>query len=223
MKQIKRILLALDGLDQRDAMIAKVAAFSEKGGVHATLLSIIDSPSGDQEVGIEPSELRELMTNHRLAQLEDIASELKTHGAQVTVKVSHGKSFMQIIREALKGDYDLLMKPADSESRIKSILFGSTDMQLFHLCPCPVWIFKPTQHAQLSKLMVAVDLLPSDQEKSALADKVLQWDKYMAALANAELHVIHAWELFGETTLRGRSLLSNTVDKLVGDEKQRHR
>jgi len=204
-------------------LIASVVAFTYKADVQATLLSVLDRPPSKLEVGIKPLELKKQMTEDRLEQLENVASELRKHGIQVTVKVLHGKRFLEIIRETLRSDYDLLMKPAGSESRIKSIFFGSTDMQLFHLCPYPVWIFQPTHQAQLNKLMIAVDLLPSDKEKSALADKVLQWGNHIAGLANAELHVIHTWEMFGETTLRGKSLLSNTVDKLVRDEKQRHK
>jgi len=223
MKNIKRILLALDGIDQQDALIASVVAFTKKTDVQVTLLSVLDRPPSKLEVGIEPLELKKLMTEDRLEQLENVASELRKHAVQVTVKVSHGKRYIEIIRESLSSDYDLIMKPAGSESRIKSVFFGSTDMQLFHLCPCPVWAFKPTHRAQLNKIMIAVDLLPSDKEKSALADKVLQWGNYIAGLANAELHVIHTWEMFGEGTLRSRSVLANTVDKLVEDEKQRHK
>ena len=35
--------------------------------------------------------------------------------------------------------------------------------------------------------------------------------------------MIHAWELFGELTLRGRSVLANKVDRLVLKEEQAHR
>jgi len=117
---------------------------------------------------------------------------LKKLGIQVTVKLSQGKAFIEIIREALSGNYDLVMKLAESEVTLKSIIFGSTEMQLFRLCPCPVWVIKPVHHTEVGKVMIAVDLLPSEQEKTALADNVIQWGKYLARSLGAELHVIHA-------------------------------
>ncbi|MCW9014555.1 MAG: universal stress protein, partial [Gammaproteobacteria bacterium] len=80
-----------------------------------------------------------------------------------------------------------------------------------------------TSNTELRKIMIAVDLLADDQEKSALADKVLQWGKHTADLVEAELHVVHVWDLYGETTLRGRSVSAYTVDKLVDMEQRKHR
>jgi nucleotide-binding universal stress UspA family protein len=115
------------------------------------------------------------------------------------------------------------MKPAEREAGIKNMLFGGTDMQLFRMCPCPVWVFKPTHNTELRKILIAVDLLAYDREKSALADNVLQWGKHVADLVDAELHVVHVWDLYGEATIRGRSILADTADKLVQEEEQKHR
>ena len=163
------------------------------------------------------------MTEDNLEQMQAISSELAKREIRVTIKQSNGKPYLEIIREVLSGDYDLVMKPAESETTIKNMLFGSTDMQLFRMCPCPMYVFKPTLNTELRKIMIAVDLLAYDQEKSALADKVLQWGKHVTHLVDAELHVIHIWDLYMETTLRGRSILANTVDKLVQDEEHKHR
>ncbi|ADJ28111.1 universal stress protein [Nitrosococcus watsonii] len=223
MKEIRNILLALDGKYQRQALIAQVAAVAESRGARVTLLSVLESPPSRQEVGMASSELQQLMTEERAERLQAIASELEQHGVQVTVKVVQGKAFMEIIREALKGKYDLVMKPAESESSVRSMLFGSTDMQLLRMCPAPVWVIKPTHHPQVSKIMIAVDLLPLDEEKTALADTVMQWGKIIARLAGVQLDVLHIWDLYGETTLRGRTVLADTIDNLVRNEEQRHR
>lgn len=51
---------------------------------------------------------------------------------------------------------------------------------------------------------------------------MLQWGKHVADLVDAELHVVHIWNLYGEMTLRGRSVLANSVGKLVRDAEQKH-
>lgn len=53
------------------------------------------------------------------------------------------------------------------------MLFGSTDMQLFRMSPHPVWIFKPTPNRNLKNIALAVDVLPYDDERNSLADKIL--------------------------------------------------
>lgn len=223
MKQIRNILLVIDGKYERQSLVTEIAAVAESTGAHVTLLGILDIPSGNPAVDAETGELRQWMTEERLEEMEDISSELVRRGIQVTIKQANGKLYLEIIREAQREDYDLIMKPAASETGIKDVLFGSTDMQLFRLCPYPVWVFKPTLSGRLNNIMIAVDLLPSDPEKTALADAVLQWGKFISRLVNARLHVIHAWELFGELTLRGRSVLANKVDRLVLKEEQAHR
>jgi len=186
------------------------------------LQSVLDTPDG-QKKNTESSDLQKWMMEDHLEQLKDISSELAKSGIQVSIKHSSGKPYLKIVREALKGGFDLIMKQAENEPALKTILFGSTDMQLFHLSPCPVWIFKPTLNTELRRIMVAVDLLADDEEKSALADRVLQWGKHVSSMVGSELHVVHIWHLFGEAKLRGRSLNAKTVDKLVQDVERKQR
>jgi len=223
MKKIRHILLAVDGTYDKQTFIGEVATLATDAGAQVTLLSVLDTSSDDQEVSAESSDLQRWMTEDNLDHMEAISSELAKREISVTIKQSNGKPYLEIIREALSGDYDLVMKPAVSETTIKNMLFGGTDMQLFRMCPCPMYVFKPTHNTELRKIMIAVDLLAYDQEKSALADKVLQWGKYVTHLVDAELHVVHIWDLYKEATLRSRSVLANVVDRLVQDEEHKHR
>lgn len=221
MKKIRRILLAVDGAYDRRAFIGEAATVAKDVDAQVALLSVLDMPADDQ-TNTELSDLKRWVIDDNLEQLQDISSELVKDGIQVTSKQSVGKPYLEIIREAMKGDYDLVMKPAENGATIKNLLFGSTDMQLFRLCPCPVYVFKPTLNTELRRIMIAVDLLADDEEKSALSDTVLQWGKYVAELVDAELHVVHIWDLYGELTLRGKSISAYTIDKLVKNEEEKH-
>jgi nucleotide-binding universal stress UspA family protein len=223
MQKIGRILLAVDGNHYRQALMAEVATVAKDAGARVTLLSVLNMPTDDEESTRESFDLRRWMTEEKLEQMKEISSEFVIKGIQVTIQQATGKPWLEILREALKGDYDLIMKPAEREAGIKNMLFGGTDMQLFRMCPCPVWVFKPTHNTELRKILIAVDLLAYDREKSALADNVLQWGKHVADLVDAELHVVHVWDLYGEATIRGRSILADTADKLVQEEEQKHR
>lgn len=223
MKKIRHILLDVEDNRDRQTFIAEVATVAIDAGAQVTLLSVLDTPPEDQEKHAESSDLQQWMKEDSLEQMQAISTEFDKKGIQVSTKQSSGKPYLEIIREVLRGGYDLLMKPAKSEVGVKNMLFGGTDMQLFRLCPCPVWVFKPTSNTELRKIMIAVDLLAYDQEKSALADKVMQWGKHVAGLVDAELHVVHIWNLYGEAKLRGRTVLADMVDGLVQAEEQNRR
>ena len=144
MKKIRRILLAIDGTYDRQAFIGEVATVATDAGAQVTLLSVLDTPSGDQEMSTESSDLQRWMTEDNLEQMQDISSELAKREIKVSIKQSNGKPYLEIIREALSGGYDLVMKPPESRTTAKTLLFGGTDMQLFRMCPCPMYAFKPT-------------------------------------------------------------------------------
>jgi len=223
MNKIRNILLVVDGKYNTEALVGEVTTVATDAGAQVTLLSVLDTPPGHHAINAESADLHQWMEDDHLKQMKEIAAELTQSGVQVTMKQCSGKPYLEIIREALRGNYDLIMKPAEQERTAKNILFGGTDMQLFRMCPDPIWAFKPTSNTELQKIMIAVDLLPEDQEKTALADRVLQWGKHVASLVGAKLDVVHIWNLYGETTLRGRSVSAYTVDKLVQEEEQKHR
>lgn len=223
MDKIKNILVAVDDRDDPQAFLAEVATIAKDTRAHVTLLSVVDTPHAARRHSREGVDLHQLMTEEHSRKLAQVSAGLEKSGIPVTVKQSHGKRYLEIIREALRSDCDLIMKPAQREPGLRKILFSGTDMQLFRLSPCPVWAFKPTSNTEPKNILVAVDLLAYDSEKSALANSVLQWGKYIADLAGSKLHVAHIWHLYGEGMLRRRSVLANSVDKLVKDEERLHR
>lgn len=223
MNEIRNILLVVDGKYNTEALVGEVTTVATDAGAQVTLLSVLDTPPGHHTLTAESVDLHQWVEEDHLKQMKEIAAKLTQGGVQVTMKQCSGKPYQEIIREAVRGDYDLIIKPAEYESRVKNILFGGTDMQLFRMCPKPIWAFKPTSNTELRKIMVAVDLLPDDPEKTALADRVLQWGKHVSGLVGAPLDVVHIWDLYGETTLRGRSVSAYTVDRLAQKEEQKHR
>ena len=88
---------------------------------------------------------------------------------------------LSIVRKTLAGNHMIRKsasiwsdnETADNETGFKHMLFGSTDMQLFRMSPHPVWIFKPPPTRNLKNIPLAVDVLPYDDERNSLADKIL--------------------------------------------------
>ncbi|HNP65100.1 MAG TPA: universal stress protein [Woeseiaceae bacterium] len=223
MKEVSAILLAIDGDYDDQALLAEIASIASDSSARITILSIMESAAGDPDKNNAVSRLQKWESTARSTQLENLSAALSGKGMRVDVQHATGKPYLEIIRETLGGEYDLVIKPATHDRGIRRLLLGGTDIQLLSLCPIPVWIFQPTGSKALKKIAVAVDLQPDDPERSALAKDVLGWGKLIARSVGAELHVIHAWSIYREETLRARSALSNVVDQLSDNKERLHR
>ena len=223
MKKVSAILLAIDGDYDEQALLTEVASITTDGVSHITILSIMEPETDDLHKNVAVSNLHKWESEARSTQLKKLSAALAGSGVQVDIQYATGKPYLEIIRESLGGHYDLVIKPAAHDSGIKRLLLGGTDIQLLSLCPIPVWIFQPTVSKSLKKIAVAIDLQPNEPERHALAEKVLDWGKYMARSVGAELHVIHTWSIYREESLRARSALSETIDKLSDNKERLHR
>ncbi|GJM09039.1 MAG: universal stress protein [Lysobacteraceae bacterium] len=220
MKRISKILVVMEGKYDSQAMIAEVSAIADND-TKVTLLGVVNPPPVDPELQVAIFDDYELTATAQLEELSKLGMEMERAGISTTVQQAAGNSYEQVIRTAVAGGFDMVIKPAENEGGQLRLLFGSTDMQLFRMSPDPVWLFKPTPAGKLDKVMVAVDLLASDEEKSALAVKVLEWGKYVAETVDAELHIVHIWDLYKEVLLRGR-VGHSYVNSLLDDVEKRH-
>jgi len=134
--------------------------------------------------------------------LNDTVDSVATDGVSIDTKVLIGKPFIEIIRQVLRDDHDLIIKCADADSALREILFSSTDKHLMRKCPCPVWIIKRTERPNYQRILAAVDQDPEDPVKDALNRQILEMSTSMALAEYSETHVVHAWEVFGERLLR---------------------
>ncbi|MGB5609608.1 universal stress protein, partial [Eudoraea sp.] len=99
-------------------------------------------------------------------------------------------------------------------------LFGSTDMKLMRKCPCPVWIVKGTERHQYRRILAAVDQDPEGAVKDGLNRQILEMSTSLALAEFSELHIVHAWRLFGESHLRSPHTAASdaAVDEMASTE-----
>ena len=147
-------------------------------------------------------------------------------GVRAGARVLSGKPFLEIIREVLREKHDLVIMTAEGDEGLKTRLFGSTSLHLMRKCPCPVWVMKPTQGKRFARILAAVDTDPdeSDTEHDALNTKIMDLATSLAEREQSELHIVHAWTMFGESLLRSKRarLKEEQVDAWVLQERQRH-
>ena len=77
------------------------------------------------------------------------------------------------------------------------------DLRLSRHVPLPVMLLN-TSFNRDSSIMVAIPPIFEDKRGLARATKIISQGIYWAKFLNAEIHFVHAWELFGESVMRSR-------------------
>lgn len=113
---------------------------------------------------------------------------------QYSLKVFMGKIHTHVVREVLKGDYDLVIKQSENPSWLKSI-FGSDDLALLRRCPCTLWLIHKTSPKQYKHVVAAIDF-SEDDDKGLEAEfnlRIAQSAATFCVSNQAKMHVISAF------------------------------
>ena len=172
-----------------------------------------------------PLDVQEYIIQEEKYDLDLIVASIQQAGVPVSSKVLFGSPFLEIIREVLRGGYDLVMIAAEGRTGLKEALFGSTTMHLMRQCPCPVWVTKPDQPKQLKHILAAVDPSLPNEEQNALNLKIMDLATSLAHRERGELLVIHTWSYNLESHVQsGRvKVPQNKIDEWGRGVRDKHR
>lgn len=226
MKRFSNMLLIWDGEAEHSSGINRAVTLARNNQATLTLCAVIDVIPSELRMAstvITPVELTEIAVAKKREVLEKAIESIGDESVSIQAKVLVGKPFIEITRQVLSNHYDLVIKCAEEPSGAGEILFGSTDMHLMRKCPCPVWILKPTIQPRYRRIMAAVDQPPEGEVSDDLNSQILELATSLAMSENSELHVVHAWQLYGESFLRSqRSGYSDAdVDALLEEESKK--
>ncbi len=229
MSEFSNILLFCDDSTQQSALIELAGALAHASQTTLTVCAVVDIDATEQLTVanvVAPSALIEITVAQQRRQLEETAQAIVGNAVAVEIKILVGKPFVEITRQVLRNNHDLVIKAVEPESKLRSRLFGNTDMNLLRNCPCPVWIVKGSGEQPMRRILAAVDQDPEDPLKDDLNRQILTLATTLAATQAAELHVIHAWRLFGESYLRSSAagIPHTEVDEMEAQvgKKQKH-
>lgn len=228
MKRFKKILFVYDPDSEETPAFERAVHLAEANQASLKLVHVLDEFPPQMQMTEMASALPELQK-----QIHEGASEALTRGIskirekrlKVTGEVLWGTPFIEIIREVIRNDHDLVMVIPRKTSRVEEALFGSRIMHLMRKCPVPVWAFNPELPKRHDRVMAAVDVVPEDDKRNALNVKIMELASYLALMDKSELHVVYCWEPSYENTLRHRSGLSqeavsNILDKARASHRQ---
>ena len=220
MAKFSNILLFCDANIEQSTAIKRAAELANDNQAALTVCAIVDAVPSKLHTAITvvtPAELIDIAVTEQRRWLEQTLKNVIGDGVTIEIKILVGKPYIEVIRQVLKSDHDLVIKCADRDTGLRTVLFGGTDMNLLRNCPCPVWIVKSTENQQTRRILAAVDQDPEDPAKDDLNRQILEISTSLASAQSRELHIIHAWSLFGESYLRspGARLSHAEVDEMV--------
>ncbi len=198
MKRFKKILVGVD-LSWGDHFVAQELSVPNAEAVRQALwLAKLNSASVSFFTSLELSAKVQRMIAENSNGEPTILDKAESHLAQLVTKAqeegveteSHvqvGKSWVELIRQVLRKEHDLVLVGSRHTSATQGFILGSTGIKLLRKCPCPVWITHPLQDQKFDSILVAHDLRP-------VGDLAMALGCSMAQLQQSQLHILHAAE-----------------------------
>lgn len=200
MPEVKNILVGVD-LSHGDHLISAILSpetlaaieqateLANRQSARLTIFSVIDlDPHTLSYMELEDEKALQNLGRQAEEVLRGLVDSAKAQGvANVTSAHAFGKSWVELIKQVLRGNHDMLMVGTRSLSGLERLLLGSTGLKLMRNCPCPVWITKPHVNAPICRVLVADDL-------TEVGQRLVRIGATIAAAKKAELHVLHALE-----------------------------
>ena len=92
--------------------------------------------------------------------LSELVAQARAEGIVATSHVVVGKSWLELIRQVLRQEHDLLVVGTRHLGAAQGFFLGSTGIKLLRKCPCSVWVTQPRAGKNLDSILVAHDLRP---------------------------------------------------------------
>ena len=210
MPEIENILVGVD-LSHGDHLISanlnpesrgaveQAIELAAKRSARLTFFAAVDlDPHTLSYLELEDTDALKNLGNQAENVLHELVAQAQSKGvSQVTSAHAFGKSWVELIKQVLRGNHDLLMVGTRSLKGFERLLLGSTGLKLMRNCPCAVWITKPLIVAQTCRVLVADDL-------TEVGARLIRLGATVAVAKNAELHVLHALEYPWDSSTAGQ-------------------
>jgi len=220
MKRFKNILLISEHGTIGNAVFHRAVSLAEENQAKLTLLEVVEEPRELQAFAgpARLEEARKRVVRGVREQLEETMAPVRDQGIETDTAVLIGTPFIEIIREVMRKDHDLVMMMAEGKSGLKDRLFGSASLHLMRKCPCPVWVKKPKRGKTYDRILAAVDPDSSDAKRNSLNVRIMDIATSLAEMEDSELHVLHVWSKWPKHFLSEHGQMSGReVDKIAGE------
>ena len=205
-------------LARRDnpAAIRRITDLVVMNGAKLTLLGVAAEPSRLQRLLHRPGIVDEAVEAERTRLDRDLRRCVARTSIDADFSVEIGDPALRIIERVIDDGHDLVVVTSDEDDEDRA-----TIRRLLRKCPCPVWVIRPSR-ARTQRVLAAVNPDPNEAE---LNRTILELASAIVDLHGGELHVLHAWELYGEATMRSSGFMHvppAELDALLHEERDKH-
>lgn len=221
------MLLVLSPGDDEVAILEHAATLAQSQRAGLTVVEVITAaPQGVKQGVALPEDLEESMVDGRRVHLDSLVAPWRER-IELHTAVLVGRPHEQIVREVASNDRDLVLKTPEKVRGLRSRSLSREDTRLLRTAPCPVLLVKSIPAINRFRRVLAavyLDEFPPQHRyhRHAVNRRVLEYAVLLAAAQLSELHVVYAWEAYGEQDLRsGRSPYHWDADAYVEREQKR--
>jgi universal stress protein E len=223
MSKIEKILFCIHPDVPNHELIERTTEIARTSNATVTVYHTIgDYPEDTSEWWNvrNPEELKRKIVDERQGQLDDVADQFRKLGFEkVSTLLDWGRPFLQITREVMKNQYDLVMITSRRSGNLSRILLDCPSMDLLQHCPCRLWISKRKKTRNTKRILASVGG-SENAECQAMDMKVVSTAAAIAEAEGAELHIAHALPLYGSKADKQGKLDPELV-KFIEDAKKK--
>ena len=206
MKRFKKLLVYV-GTEDGESLINRAIILAMENGAQLTLVDVIKPIPKSLRLltgGTPTEEMERLVIEDHKKKLLQQVSEFSDTAVSIRVVVRAGDPATEIIREAIRGQHDLVIKTADSFSNTERI-FGSVARSLLRLCPCAVLLLKSATHGDFDNVVAPIDVDAHDGDHKQLNHSIAELAHDISQADDASLHLIAVWDFPMEAPFRQRT------------------
>lgn len=226
MTRFSNILLVLNSETENTAALRRAIALSRNENAILTVCEVVDSVPRDYRrsiVSITPREMTDAIIADRYSRIEKLISSSDADDVAVCVNVLVGKYHVEVAREVRENKHDLVILSIEGRYDLRTAAARRRDENLIRSCPCPVWVVNSNDLNRHSRVLAALNMDPQNPVNDELNENILKTAIAVALAEFRQLHIVHAWQLPGESHMRarGNSASIAEVDGMVTRESQR--
>lgn len=219
MNRFRNILLVVPGRAEGQQALAAADRLAATNEATLTIFDSVEPVRASRSGSIgsyRAEDIQQLIVEARRADLDELAAHADS---PVSVDVSTGPAFLEVIRRVIEHSHDLVIIAPDQQDGARGLARASTTMHLLRKCPVPVLVHRHDV-AATNDVLAAVGPFPHGRSTD-LDETILALGTSLADRLSGRLHVIHAWDLAGESLLRNgkRHLPKPEVDTLLLEER----
>jgi nucleotide-binding universal stress UspA family protein len=222
MNRFKKILVYASTETGKYHALRRAEKLAATSGARLKVVDVVpDIPLLHSRFNPPPWILPSAIADKKKEVLEKQVAKARQAGIEIEVEILFGKPFVEIIREVLRNGHELVMKTVHQRGLLQ--LADSTAMELLRNCPCPVELVRPSR-ARRQRVLACVDPVPGDAGREQVNAKIMHLANSFAIWEKADLHVVYAWNAFGEGPLSGHTgLHRKELDSYIAEQKTLHR